>query len=75
VRVEGLFGSCVLKAKVNKQVSERLVHLEHAWWLEDFGQAARRVKEMGFDGIHVTNSSYASAPPMQAIAPMHAPPR
>ena len=30
-------------------------------------------EEMGFDGIHVTNSSYASAPPMQAIAPMHAP--
>ncbi|MBQ9000953.1 MAG: molybdopterin-dependent oxidoreductase [Eggerthellaceae bacterium] len=40
VRVEGIFGSCVLKAKVNKQVNEKLVHLEHAWWFpEEDGEA------------------------------------
>ena len=40
VRVEGIFGLCVLKAKVSKQVGEKLIHLEHAWWFpEEEGEA------------------------------------
>ncbi|MBQ9002267.1 MAG: FAD-dependent oxidoreductase [Eggerthellaceae bacterium] len=30
-------------------------------------------EELGFDGLHVSNGAYASAPPNQIIAPMHAP--
>ena len=35
VLVEGIFGSCVLKAKVNNQVPEQLIHMEHAWWFPE----------------------------------------
>lgn len=38
--------------------------------VEDFGQAARRCKESGFDAIHVSNGVYAAAPIDQIIAPM-----